>query len=75
MKDPGNKRKITILDVILVLLILIVGYYLYTITGGDLSALSRLGNSSGGPGPFEQIGDSLAGFGKGLRGLFGNMVP
>jgi len=75
MKDPGNRRKVSLLDVILFLSILIVGYYLYTIIGGDLAALSRLGSSGGGAGPFEQIGDSLAAFGEGLRGLFGNIVP
>jgi hypothetical protein len=75
VSDPGNERKVSILDVVLVLLIIALVYYLYTIIGGDLTVLSRLGGSSGGPGPFEQIGESLGAFGQGLRGLFGDMVP
>jgi hypothetical protein len=75
VSDPGNKRKISVLDVVLVLLIIALGYYLYTIIGGDLAVLSRLGSSSGGQGPFEQIGESLGAFGEGLRDIFGDMVP
>ena len=74
MKDPGKKRRSWIVDVILVILLIILGYFLYTLVGGNWNPINQLG-SPGDPGPFGGVADSVGAFGRGLRDMFGNMTP
>ena len=66
-----KKRRSWIIDVILVVLVIGLGYFLYTVIGGELTA-SDVGGELG---PFEQITESLGAFGRGIRNTFGRMVP
>jgi hypothetical protein len=75
MKDPADRRKSSIVDVILILAIIILAYVLYTMLGGDWTAITRLGSSSSNTGFFERIGESLGAFGQGLKDIFGNFAP
>ncbi len=74
MKYPGKKRKNWIADAILVILLISLGYVLYTLVGGNWTAITQLG-SAGDPGPFGQVAESVAAFGRGLRDVFGNIAP
>ena len=75
MKDPENRRKFKLLDLIMILLVIILVYVIYTTLGGDLMAITRLTESPGGSNPFKQIGEGLSAFGQGLSDLFSGMVP
>ena len=74
MKDPGNKKRNWIADVIIAIVIIILIYALYDLMGGSLSGITRLG-SPGDPGPFGGVADSVGAFGQGLREMFGNVAP
>lgn len=74
MPDPGNSGKIGVFDlfVILVVLLLLFGLYLYT--GGDLSGLTRPGAFSGSENPLDQMIGSLQAVGDGLQNMFKGML-
>jgi hypothetical protein len=70
MKDPSKKRN-RIIDLILILLVIILGFFLYTLIGNEWT----LSGSSGDLGPFEQIANSMGAFGRNLSAMFGRMLP
>lgn len=74
MKDPDNNKRNWIADVIIILLIVILAYVLYSLIGGDLSSITRMGKP-GDPGPFGGVADSVGAFGQGLKDMFGNIAP
>ena len=74
MTDPGNKRKFTIVDLILIILFFVLVFTLYILFGGDLLALTRPGTYTGNESLFDQFFGSLSAFGQGLRDSFGGMV-
>ena len=75
MKDPQKRRKFSIIDLILIILLIIMGVALYRVTGGDLSRLSRLGElGSGSGGPLSGITESLSAFGEGLKNTFAGFL-
>ena len=74
MSDPGQKRGCAISDLILVVLLVGLAYVIYNLLGGDLSTLTRLGSSSGGGGPVEQVTNSLRAMGEGIGNAFSNML-
>jgi hypothetical protein len=75
MSASNNKKRSWMIDLILILLIIGLGYVLYTIFWGDWNGLiSRLGS-----GDISNIFDGITGnagaIGKGLKDSFGRMVP
>jgi hypothetical protein len=71
MKEPRNKRRAPIIDVILVLLIIGLIFVLYTLVGGNLT----VNDISGGSDPFGDIMANLNSIGKGIGRMFGNVTP
>jgi hypothetical protein len=67
MEDPGKKKRSWIVDVILILLIIILAYVLYTFVGGGWTPGDMAGDAD--------IFKPIAEFGQGLRDMFGKMVP
>ena len=75
MSASNNKKRSWIIDLILVLLIISLGYVVYTLIWGDWGGLiSRLGS-----GDISNIFDGIAGnvgaIGRGLKDSFGRMAP
>ena len=70
MRDPQKRRKLPIIDLILIILLIILGVALYHVLGGDLLRLGRLGELSSGDGPLSGIAESLSAFGEGLKNAF-----
>jgi hypothetical protein len=75
MTGSGNKRKFTVIDLILIVLILVMVYALYVLVGGDLAAFTRPETYSGGESPFAKLVGSLSAFGQGLKDAFGGLAP
>lgn len=73
MSDPGQRRGCVLSDILLVVLLVVLGYVVYRLLGGDLSnLLARLG-VSGGEGPLEQVTGGLRALGEGIGDAFSNM--
>ena len=75
MSASNNKKRSWVIDLILVLLIIGLGYLVYTLFWGDWHGLvSRLGS-----GDISNIFDGIAGnvgsIGEGLKDSFGRMAP
>jgi len=70
MEDPNNKRKKTITDVILILLIIALAFVLYTFVESNWMKF----DSSGDLDPFGQILESVSAFGRSLQGMFGRIL-
>jgi hypothetical protein len=74
MKEPGKRKRSWMVDGILILLVIILGYFLYSLVGGDWNAITQIG-SPGDPGPFGDVAGSMGAFGRGLNDMFGNITP
>jgi hypothetical protein len=74
MTDPGNKRKFTIIDLILIVLFIVLVFTLYILFGGDLLALTRPETYTGNESLFDQFVGSLSTLGQGLRDSLGGMI-
>jgi hypothetical protein len=70
MKEPGKKRKFSIIDLILILLFIIMIFALYILFEGDFAALTRPGTYTAGESPFDQIVGSLSALGQGISNAF-----
>lgn len=70
MPGPGEKRNTILVNLILIVLVLVLIYTLYRISGDDPFAWIRPGTSQGGGDPFSQLIGSLRSFGQGLRDSF-----
>ena len=75
MSASNNKKRSWVIDLILIVLIVGLGYIVYTLIWGDLGGvISRLGS-----GDISNIFDGIAGnvgtIGSGLKDTFGRMVP
>jgi hypothetical protein len=70
MPDPENKRKFSVIDLILIILLIIMIYALYILFGDDWSARTY----SGGESAFDRLVGSLSAFGQGIRDAFGGLV-
>ena len=74
MSGSNKKKRPWVIDLILVLLIISLGYVLYTLVGGDWNPINQMG-SAGDPGPFGGVAESVGAFGRGLRDMFGSITP
>jgi hypothetical protein len=75
MSASNNKKRSWMIDLILIVLIIGLGYLVYTLIWGDWNGvISRLGS-----GDISNIFDSITGnvgaIGKGIRDSFGRMAP
>ena len=73
MSDPGQRRGCAISNLLLVILLVGLVYVIYTLLGGDLSTLTRIGSSSG-EGPVAQVMNSLRAMGESISNSFSNML-
>ncbi|MFN2236804.1 MAG: hypothetical protein ACK2U1_21455 [Anaerolineales bacterium] len=75
MSASDNKKRSWLIDLILILLIIGLGYLVYTLVWGDGNGvISRLGNGSS-PNIIDGIIESVGAIGQGLRDSFGRMAP
>jgi hypothetical protein len=74
MRHPGEKGKLKITDLILVVLLFALIYAIYTTLGGELSPSTILSSSSPGVSPVELITDSLHSLGEGIAKAFSSVL-
>lgn len=74
MKDPGQRRRFSITDFILLVLLIGLIYVIYTMLGGDLSVLTKLADPTRGAGPVERMLNSLHSLGEGISNAFSSML-
>ena len=75
MSDLNPKKRSWVIDLILILLIIGLGYLVYTMIWGDLNGLiNRLGSENI-SNIFDSIAGSVGAIGKGLKDSFGRMAP
>ena len=75
MSGSNKKKRSWIIDLILILLIIRLGYFVYTMIWGDWTGLiGRLGYE-GNPNIFDGVVGSVGAIGRGLNDMFGSVRP
>ena len=75
MSASNNNKRSWVIDLILILLIIGLGYIVYTMIWGDWGGLiSRMGGG-GVPNIFDSIAGNVGAIGQGLKDTFRGMVP
>ena len=74
MKNPQTRRKFTIIDLILILLLIIMALALYHVAGGNLLGLIHVNELSSGNSPLSIVTQSLYAFGEGIKNMFAGFL-
>lgn len=75
MSDLNPKKRSWVVDLILILLIIGLGYLVYTLIWGDPNGLiGRLGSENV-SNIFDSIAESVGAIGKGIQNSFSRMAP
>ena len=74
MKNPQTRRKFTVVDLILILLLIIMVVSLYHVAGGNLLGLIHVDELSSGSSPLSVITRSLSAFGEGIKNMFAGFL-